>query len=126
MAKIKITEEQLLEAIRVTGGKTTGICEMLKISRPTLARYAKSAKIAEAIEFAHARLIDRAEYKLMEAIERGEAWAIQLALKDSKRGKERGYGNSLDVTSGGDKITEIRVVWEKPNDSGDNQTPPTT
>ena len=101
MAKTKITEAQLLEAIKATGGKTTGICEMLNITRPTLARYAKNPKIAEAIEFAHTRLIDRAEYKLGEAVERGESWAVQLVLKDSKRGKERGYGNSVDVTSGG-------------------------
>lgn len=104
MAKIKISEAQLLEAIKATGGKTTGICEMLNITRATLGRYAKNPKIAEAIEFAHTRLIDRAEYKLGEAVERGESWAVQLVLKDSKRGKERGYGNSVDVTSGGEKI----------------------
>ena len=107
--KIKITDEQLLDAIKATGGKTTGICEMLNITRPTLARYAKRPIIAEAIEFAHARLIDRAEYKLMEAIERGESWAVQLVLKDSKRGKERGYGNSVDVTSGGEALT-IKII----------------
>ncbi|MFI3137722.1 MAG: hypothetical protein QX197_13185 [Methylococcaceae bacterium] len=80
---------------------------MLGISRPTLDRYLLDPKIAEAFEFAKERDIDRAEYKLMEAVERGEGWAIQLKLKDSKRGKERGYGNSLDVTTGGDKITKV-------------------
>jgi len=104
MAKLKITDEQLLEAIKATGGKWTGICEMLGISRPTLARYAKRPLIAEAMEFARERVFDRAEYKLAEAIERGEAWAIQLALKDHKRGKERGYGNSVDVTTNGKDI----------------------
>jgi len=112
MAKTKITEAQLLEAIKATGGKTTGICEMLNINRSTLARYAKSAKIAEAIEFAHTRLIDRAEYKLGEAVERGESWAVQLVLKDSKRGKERGYGNSVDVTSGGEKIGWAQFIQQ--------------
>ena len=121
MAKIKVTEEQLLEAIKATGGKTTGICEMLGITRPTLARYAKNAKIAEAIEFAQVRRIDRAEYQLDLAIERGEAWAIQLALKNSKRGKERGYGDSLDVTTGGDKITKIVVEWQ--DDGSEDKTP---
>jgi hypothetical protein len=28
-----------------------------------------------------------------------------LTLKDSKRGRERGYGNALDVTSGGKALT---------------------
>lgn len=106
MAKIKIKPEQVIEAIKATGGKVTGVCEMLQIDRSTFYRYVENNKhIAEALDFAHVRLIDRAEYQLMAAIERGESWAIQLALKDSKRGKERGYGNSLDVTTGGDKIT---------------------
>lgn len=107
MAKIKVPDDKLLEAIKATGGKWTGICEMLGIDRSTLARYAKRPLIAEAMEFARERVFDRAEYKLYEAIERGEAWAIQLALKDHKRGKERGYGNSLDVTSGGEKLKII-------------------
>ncbi len=120
--KIKITEAQLLDAIKATGGKTTGICEMLNITRPTLARYAKAPKIAEAIEFAHTRLIDRAEYKLMEAVERGESWAIQLVLKDSKRGKERGYGASVDVTSGGKPIGWKEII-DKANAEADTEQP---
>ena len=119
MAKIKVSDEQLLEAIRVTHGKWTGICEMLGINRSTLARYAKRPLIAEALEFAHARVIDRAEYRLMEAIERGESWAIQLALKDSKRGKERGYGNSVDVTSGGNALT-VQIIPTSKNINADN------
>lgn len=110
MAKIKVKPEQVIEAIKATGGKVTGICEMLQIDRKTFYRYAENNKaIAEALEFAHVRLLDRAEYKLMEAIERGESWAIQLVLKDSKRGKERGYGNSVDVTSGGQAL-KVQII----------------
>lgn len=105
MAKIKVSKTKLLEAIKSAGGKWTGICELLGINRTTLARYINDdEEIAEACEFARDRVVERAEYKLSEAIERGESWAVQLALKDSKRGKERGYGNSVDVTTGGEKI----------------------
>ena len=105
MAKIKVSKTRLLEAIRNAGGKWTGICEILNINRTTLARYINDdPEVSEACEFARDRIIERAEHKLSEAIERGEGWAIQLALKDSKRGKERGYGASVDVTSGGEKI----------------------
>jgi len=120
MAKIKVTQEQLIEAIRATGGKTTGICEMLKITRPTLARYLERWEDArEAVEFAQTRLIDRAEYRLGEAVERGEAWAIALVLKDSKRGKERGYGNSVDVTSGGNALT-VQIIPASKDTNADN------
>jgi hypothetical protein len=105
MAKKKVSKPKLLEAIKATGGKWTGICEILDITRPTLARYINDdPEVMEAVEFARDRVVERAEHKLAEAIERGESWAIQLVLKDSKRGKERGYGNSLDVTTGGQAL----------------------
>ena len=106
MAKKKISKAKLLEAIKATGGKWTGICEMLDISRPTLARYINDdPEVAEAIEFARDRIIERAEHKLAEAIELREGWAITLALTKSKRGRERGYGDSIDVTSGGKPLS---------------------
>lgn len=111
MAKIKITKEKLLEAIKATGGKTSGICETLDITRPTLSRYLERwTEAAEAIEYARERVIDRAEHKLAEAIERGESWAIQLALKDSKRGKGRGYGANLNLNHDGSLKIIIETV----------------
>lgn len=105
MAKRKVSKAKLLEAIKAAGGKWTGICDLLDINRTTLARYVnEDTDIAEAVEFARDRVIERAEHKLAEAIERGEGWAIQLALKNSKRGKARGYGDSVDITSDGEKI----------------------
>jgi hypothetical protein len=105
MAKRKVSKTKLLEAIKAAGGKWTGICEILGITRPTLSRYIQDdPEVAEACEFARDRIVERAEHKLAEAIERGEAWAIQLALKNSKRGKERGYGEHVDVTSNGESV----------------------
>ena len=110
MAKKKVSKQKLLDAIKSAGGKWTGICELLEINRTTLARYINDdQEVAEACEFARDRVVERAEHKLSEAIERGEPWAITLVLKDSKRGKERGYGNALDITSGGDKIV-VRIT----------------
>lgn len=112
MAKIKVSKTKLLEAIAKARGMKTGICELLGISRPTLDRYLLEPDVLEAFEFAQERDFDRAEYKLSEAIEKGEAWAIQLKLKDHKRGKERGYGNSVDVTTDGQPVT-ITVQYVK-------------
>lgn len=108
MAKKKLTNEQVVEALRQSHGLKTGAAEILGVSFPTIERYiVKSAEAQAVIDHWRHRRIDRAEYKLDEAIERGEAWAVALILKDSKRGKERGYGNSLDVTSGGERLKVI-------------------
>jgi hypothetical protein len=127
MAKIKVSKSRLLEAIKSTGGKTTGICDLLDITRPTLSRYVEAdPNIAEAIEYAQTRIVDRAEFKLAEAIERGESWAIMLILKDHKRGKERGYGNSLDINNAGETKVIIEYSESKPTpappDATENQS----
>jgi hypothetical protein len=107
MAKIKVAKKKVLEAIKQAHGMKTGVCELLGISRPTLDRYLLDADIAEAMDFARVRLKDRAEYKLAEAIERGEAWAIQFALKNAK---DREYSDKLDVTTNGEKLGTIGVI----------------
>jgi hypothetical protein len=119
MAKKKLTKQQILEAIEATAGKTTGICRRLNVTRATLGRYMKQyPELVEAVEFAKDELLDLAEFELLAAVKRGEAWAVQLTLKDSKRGRERGYGNALDVTSGGKALNGvIRVIEHKGDDS---------
>lgn len=106
--KKKLKVEQVIEALRQSHGLKTGAAEILGVSFPTIERYiADSEEAQEVIDFWRNRRVDRAEYKLDEAIERGENWALALVLKDSKRGKERGYGNSVDVTSGGRTWSDI-------------------
>jgi hypothetical protein len=102
MAKLKLTEEQVREALRQSHGLKTGACEILACNFDTLQRYiARDPEAEEIVQHWRKRRVDRAEYKLDEAIERGEAWAIALILKDSKYGKERGYGSSVDLTADG-------------------------
>ena len=103
MAKIKVSKQQVIDAIRDTHGMKTGVCESLGISRPTLDRYLKDADIQEALDFAKVRIKDRAEYHLAKAVERGESWALQFVLKNAK---DREYSERVDVTSGGEKIVE--------------------
>ena len=105
MAKKKLKEEQVIEALKQSHGLKTGAAELLGVSFPTIERYiADSTAAQEIIAHWKNRRIDRAEYKLDEAIERGEGWAIAMTLKGHKAGRERGYGESVDVTSGGERI----------------------
>ncbi len=116
--KKKLTKQQVIDALSRSHGLKTGAAEILGVSFPTIERYIIDSKDAQdIISFWRDRRVDRAEYKLDDAVERGENWAIALVLKDSKRGKERGYGNSVDVTSGGEKIViNIRGFDDIPDD----------
>ena len=103
MAKIKVGKKKVLEAIAQAHGMKTGICEILGITRPTLDRYiAADGELQEALDFSKVRYKDRAEYKLHEAIERGESWAIMFTLKNAR---DREYSDRVDVTSNGETLT---------------------
>lgn len=115
MANKKVKKDKFLEAIKAARGTVTGVCELLDITRPTFYRYVEADKeIQEALEFARERSFDRAEYKLDEAIERGEMRAIEIKLTKHKRGRMRGYGDAMDITSDGEPLT---IVIQKASDA---------
>lgn len=114
MAKKKLKPQEVIDALKQSHGLKTGAAEILGVSFPTIERYiAESKEAQEVIEHWRIRRVDRAEYKLDDAIERGEPWALALMLKDSKRGKERGYGNSVDVNA-----RVVNQTWKEFIESG--------
>ena len=113
MAKKKLKTEQVVEALKQSHGLKTGAAEILGVSFPTIERYiADSEEAREVIGHWKKRRTERAVYKLDEAIERGEAWAIALQLKNSRDGRDEGYSDRLDVTSNGETVkpTIIEVI----------------
>ena len=122
MAKLKLTSEQVVEALKNAHGLKTGAAELLGVSFPTIERYiARSQAAQDEIDRWRKRRKDRAEYKLDEAIERGESWAIMFTLKNAK---DREYSDRVDVTSGGDKL-KILVEYVGTEDTTP-ETPPET
>lgn len=96
--KKKVSKKKIMEAVVNSHGLKVATCELLGIARPTLDRYiAADPEIEEAIFSQRVRWKDRAEYKLHEAIERGESWAIMFTLKNAK---DREYSDRMDITSG--------------------------
>lgn len=117
MAKKRYKKEQILEALQKSHGLKTGACELLGCNFDTLQRYI--AEIPEATDIiAHwrKRRTERAMYKLDEAIERGEAWAIALQLKNSKDGRDEGYSERVDVTSNGETVKPTIIEIIKTNE----------
>lgn len=86
----KYTPGQIIEALRATKGLVYRAASALGCSANTVYRYARTyPEVQEAIDEERGKLVDTAEAKLADAIDRGDAWAIALALKTI--GKGRGY-----------------------------------
>lgn len=124
MAKLKLTQAQVTEAIRQAHGMKTGAAELLGVSFPTIERYiAKNKEAQQLIDFWRVRRKDRAEYKLDEAIERGESWAIMFTLKNAR---DREYNERLDVNVKETQVVEFDyaklVSRIAPRPTGDSET----
>jgi len=98
----KLKKQEVTDALKQSHGLKSGAAEILGVAYNTIDRYVAESEEARAIiEHWRIRRKDRAEYKLDEAIERGESWAVMFTLKNAR---DREYSEKLDITSGGEKI----------------------
>ena len=96
-------KSQIKKAIQGSGGYISEIARRLKCDWHTADKYIKEFELTEDLTIEDERATDRAEIKLMEAIEDGEIAAIIFRLKT--KGKKRGYVERQEVTgAGGDKV----------------------
>ena len=92
----RYTDEQILHAVGKTGGLVYLAAQALGCDPATIHHRAqKNPKIREAIETQRGRILDFAESKLLEAVNKGEAWAVCFLLKT--QGKVRGYIERAEV-----------------------------
>lgn len=93
---IRYTAEQVAKAITDSNGIKAVAARRLGCARNTVVKYANEYAICrEAVQTSRETVVDLAEGKLIEAIGRGEPWAVALVLKTL--GKERGYGDSVEI-----------------------------
>lgn len=96
----KYTKEQIVEALQKSHGLKTGAAELLGASFTSIDKYCARYPDAQAIvDHWRRRRKDRAEYKLDEAIERGESWAIMFTLKNAR---DREYNERVTLVTDGD------------------------
>ena len=108
----KYTAEQMIDALAESMGMISPAARKLGCSRTTIRRYlAENAEIAEAIEDANEEVNDIAELKLLDAIKRGEAWAICFRLKT--KAKNRGYVEKAELTGGNGAPVKIKLVYDE-------------
>ena len=98
--KARYTAAQFINAIPGTGGNITEIAKRVGTTWSTTKKYiARHASVKQALDDECEGVLDMTVCKLVEAINRGDPWAIKFML--STLGKKRGFTERLEV-SGGD------------------------
>jgi hypothetical protein len=92
----RYTTSQVIEALRTSRGLVSMAAQKLRCDVDTVQNYCKRFPTVEAAkQEARVSLLDLAESRLWEAIDRGDGWAIAFCLKTI--GRSRGYGERLDL-----------------------------
>lgn len=100
---------KLIKALQKSLGIVTGACKEVGISRNTFYEYYKSdAEFKQAVDDINDITLDFVENQLLNKIKEGSERSILFYMKYKAR--KRGYTDSLDITTGGDKITEIKLI----------------
>jgi hypothetical protein len=82
----KLKDTEVVDALRQSHGLKTGAAEILGVHFTTIERYIADSQAArDVVEHWRIRRKDRAEYKLDEAIERGESWYIIFTINNEKQ-----------------------------------------
>lgn len=93
------TNKEMIAALEKCKGAVYLAAEQVGCHPDTIyTRAKKSDDVARAITRHRGKLLDTAELALYAAVTRGESWAIAFALKSI--GRERGYGDRLDIMHG--------------------------
>lgn len=103
------TATRIIEALKENKGLLTKAAVKAGVSYRTINRYVNEFPlVAEAVHEAKESLLDKAESKLFDAVDKGEAWAICFYLKT--QGKDRHYSEKQVIEHTGE--TTIRHCGE--------------
>ena len=102
-------KKRLLEALERSLGIVTAACKAVGVSRDTFYRYYnEDSDFRSKVDDINNITLDFAENQLLKKIKEGSERSILFYMK--YKGRKRGYSDSIDITSGGDKIiSEINV-----------------
>lgn len=105
----KYTDEQIKAALRETQGAPYLAADRLGCEPDTIyMRAKKNPDIWKLIHKLRGKMLDTAELQLLAAVQRGEPWAIQFALRTL--GKDRGYIERTETHALIGKMTDDELV----------------
>jgi hypothetical protein len=104
------TPQEIIDALRETMGIKMVAARRLGCHVTTLDLYLKRyPEIAAAYKEERNRIVDLAEAKLVERVQKGDSWAILFVLKTL--GKDRGYAERQELAASGELT--VKVVFDK-------------
>jgi hypothetical protein len=99
-----LKNEEIIEAIKKCRGLTYIIANALGVSHSGIsAKIAADPELSSVLREQRGRALDMAEAKLMQAVDKGEQWAITMILRTL--GRERGYVERQEVSN----VTTVRL-----------------
>jgi hypothetical protein len=112
-------KEQLLIALEKHLGIVTPACKEVGISRNQFYHYYRTDEAFKtAVDDVNNFTLDFVENQLFKSIKNGSERSILFYMK--YKGKIRGYSDSVDITSNGKDITEIKLIKvSRKDESGD-------
>ncbi|MGQ0635407.1 MAG: hypothetical protein ACT4QC_12405 [Planctomycetaceae bacterium] len=106
----RISDKQMVEALRATMGKVYLAAEKLGCHADTIYKRAKiSRRVARAMLHFRGRMLDMAENSLGRAVAAGEPWAVKFAL--TTVGRARGYGAQPHPPEPEPQLPPLRGRW---------------
>jgi len=108
------TPQQVIDALHALHGLVFLTAKSLGCTPETVQNYCKRyPSVMAAKEAARGELVDLAEAKLWQSVERGEAWGVSLVLRTL--GRDRGYGDKTEITGpDGGPIQHAHIhVWQE-------------
>ena len=108
----KLYKEKLLIALEKNLGIVTAACKEVGISRDSYYDYYNNdEEFRRKVDDINEIAIDFTESQLFKKIKQGSERSILFFMK--YKGRKRGYTDSVDITSGGKTITDIRLIQIK-------------
>lgn len=110
----RITKAKVLDAINGSGGTMLEVARRLGVSWATARAYVqKWDDTLAAFDIENEKMLDIAEKTIQDSIQGGDTQDAKWLL--ARKGKSRGYGDNVDVTSGGDVIKVTLVNDRSPD-----------
>lgn len=110
-----VYKKLLILALEKNLGIITPACKEVGVSRDTFYRYyEEDVDFRREVDSINDITLDFVENQLLRKIKDGSERSILFYMKYKAR--KRGYTDSLDITTGGDKITEIKLIQIKNRD----------
>lgn len=114
--KTEKNKELLLLAMEKHLGIVSAACNDVGLSRETYYKYYNNDKnFKDKIDALNEYTLDFVEAQLLKQIKSGSERSILFYMR--YKGKKRGYTDSLDITTGGNAITEIKLIQIKKDDT---------